>query len=380
NKILLSGVLAALTVTGLATAPASASVGTSRPVCPTVPGLAHCLTWYTPGTARALDTSVGLGATDLESAYALPVNDYSNALIAVSIAYDAPNLEHDLNVYRTQYGLGPCTAANGCLTKVNQQGKAGPLPPLNLNWEVEETLDVSMISAACPHCRILAVEGNSPTPQDLAETENTAVALGAQVVTNSYGIGETGSEVQLAAAYNHPGHVIVASSGDAGYGPTGFPAALPSVTAVGGTVLTKADNTRGWTEAAWLDSSSGCSAYQAKPAWQHDKDCSTRTVADVSAAAQQIAIYNTDQGGWLPVNGTSASSPFIAGVYGLAGNASSTKPGYAYAHTSALYDVTSGNNDPRENGGACGNDYLCVSDVGYDGPTGLGSPNGIGAF
>lgn len=144
--------------------------------------------------------------------------------------------------------------------------------------------------------------------------------------------------------------------------------------------LTKADNTRGWTETAWQASSSGCSAYQAKPAWQHDKDCSTRTVADVSAAAQQIAIYNTDQGGWLPVSGTSASSPFVAGVYGLAGNASTVKPGYEYAHTSALYDVTSGNNDFRENGGACGNDYLCVADVGYDGPTGLGSPNGIGAF
>jgi hypothetical protein len=103
-------------------------------------------------------------------------------------------------------------------------------------------------------------------------------------------------------------------------------------------------------------------------------------VADVSAAAEQIAIYNTDQGGWLPVAGTSASSPFVAGVYGLAGNASTVRPGYEYAHTSGLFDVTSGNNDFRENGGACGNDYLCVSDVGYDGPTGLGSPNGIGAF
>jgi subtilase family serine protease len=224
NKILLAGVLAALTMTGLAIAPAAAAPTTSRPVCPLVPGQARCLTWYTPGTAKALDTSVGLGATDLESAYKLPINDNSNTLVAVSIAYDAPNLEHDLNVYRTQYGLGPCTAANGCLTKVNQQGKASPLPPLNLNWEVEETLDVSMISAACPHCRILVVEGNSPTPQDLADTENTAVASGARVVSNSYGIGEWGGDVAYAAAYNHPGHVIVSSSGDAGYGPTGFPA------------------------------------------------------------------------------------------------------------------------------------------------------------
>src|SRR5207237_504640 len=161
-------------------------------------------------------------------------------------------------------------------------------------WEVEETLDVSMISAACPHCRILVVEGNTPDPADLSQTENTAVRLGAQVVSNSYSGLENGATAQYDAAYNHPGHVIVASGGDAGYGPTtGMPAALPSVTAVGGTVLSKADNARGWSETAWQGSSSGCSAYDAKPSWQHDTDCPMRTVADVSAAAQQIAIYNT---------------------------------------------------------------------------------------
>jgi subtilase family serine protease len=368
----------ALTIAGVAPASATAS---SRPLCPTLPGQARCLSWYSPGAARSQDDpSVGLGATDLESAYNVPITRNSTALVAVSIAFDAPNLEQDLNVYRAQYGLGACTAANGCLTKVNQQGQASPLPPLGGTWEVEETLDVSMISAACPHCRVLVVEGDTPSPEDLAATETTAVSLGAQVVTNSYGIGETGSTVQYAAAYNHPGHVIVASSGDAGYGPGSFPAVLSSVTSVGGTVLAKADNARGWTESAWQQSSSACSAYVAKPSWQHDSHCGGRTVADVSAVADQIAIYNTDFGGWLPIGGTSASAPFVAGLYGLAGNAATVKPGQQYTHTASLFDVTSGNNDIRENGGACGNDYLCVAGKGYDAPTGLGSPNGIGAF
>jgi len=377
---IIASIATALAAVLVGVVPASASTA-ARPLCPPVPGQVRCLSWYSPSAARSFaDAPTGLGATDLESAYNVPITRSSNAVVAVSIAYDAPNLEHDLNVYRAQYGLGQCTAANGCLTKVNQRGQASPLPRPNSDWAVEETLDVSMISAACPHCRILVVEGDTPSPADLAATENTAAALGAQVVTNSYGIAETGSTVQYAAAYNHPGHVIVVSSGDAGFGPGSFPAVLPSVTSVGGTVLTKASNARGWTEAAWRYSSSACSAYLAKPSWQHDSHCGGRTVADVSAAADQIAIYNTDIGGWRPIGGTSASAPFIAGLYALAGNASTVKPGYPYAHPSSLFDVTTGTNDLRENGAACGNDYLCVAAAGYDAPTGLGSPDGIGAF
>ena len=120
----------------------------------------------------------------------------------------------------------------------------------------------------------------------------------------------------------------------------------------------------------------------AKPSWQHDKNCPGRTVADVSAVADNLAIYNKDWGGWVLVGGTSASSPVIAGIYGLAGNAAKVKPGYAYAHAKDLFDVVSGNNDWFfGNGGAsCGKDYLCVAKPGYDAPTGLGTPNGLGAF
>ncbi len=96
------------------------------------------------------------------------------------------------------------------------------------------------------------------------------------------------------------------------------------MTAVGGTELFRATNKRGWRETVWNSGgagASGCSAYVAKPSWQHDKHCPGRTVADVSAIAFNLAIYNKDWGGWGLVGGTSASSPIIAGVYGLAGNA-----------------------------------------------------------
>ncbi len=274
---------------------------------------------------------------------------------------------------------------------VNQQGKASPLPrPDPAGWGVEETLDVSMVSAACPLCKIIVVEGTQPTFADLAAAEDTAVRLGAQIVSNSYGARESGFTQAVAKHYIHPGHVIVASSGDFGFTASQFPANLAGVTDAGGTKLVSAANARGWTETVWNDqggaTGSGCSAYVAKPAWQHDPHCPGRTSADVAAVATGIALYDSSLpkgiGPWLTIEGTSAAAPLIAGVYGLAGNAATVPPGFEYAHTSALFDVTRGNNDWLNGGkgASCGFDYLCLAKTGYDGPTGLGTPDGTGAF
>jgi subtilase family serine protease len=172
------------------------------------------------------------------------------------------------------------------------------------------------------------------------------------------------------------------SSGDAGYG-TEWPAASPFVTAVGGTSLTQATNTgvRNGSETAWSSGGSGCSAYETKPTWQKDTGCANRTVADVSAVADPgtgVWIYDTyASGGFAIFGGTSAASPIVGSVYALAGNSRTSGVqlnGDPYSHTSALFDVLSGSN------GSCGGSYLCTGVTGYDGPTGLGSPNGTTAF
>lgn len=379
---------------------ASASARALRPACPAAPfRQQRCLVLYAPQRSvnRAIAAGVtgqaarpkGWGALQLERAYRLPVSRKSHATVAVSIAFDTPHLAHYLAVYRRQFGLPACTARNGCFRKVNQKGKARPLPPSGVRsgWDLEVTLDVSMISAACPHCKILVVEANSSLVSDLAKTDNTAARLGAQVISNSYGTRENGFAQHYAKAYNHPGHVITVSSGDFGFTAASFPANLRSVTAVGGTVLSRAAGRRGWSEKVWNSplsgaGASGCSAYIAKPSWQHDRACPGRTVADVAAIASNIPIYNKVWGGWVTVAGTSVSAPLVAGIYGLAGNAASIRPGYAYRHAAALFDVTRGNNawfipEPKV---VCGDSYLCVARQGYDAPTGLGTPDGTGAF
>ncbi len=328
-------------------------------------------------------TPAGYGPSSLISAYKLSTSGGAGQTVAIVDAYNYPTAAADLATYRSQYGLPACTTASGCFKVVNQNGAASPLPTSagSTGWDVEEALDIDMVSAACPNCHILLVEANSPSNADLGAAENAAVSAGAKFVSNSYGGSESSSDTTYDAQYyNHPGVAITVSSGDDGYG-TEYPAASQYVTAVGGTTLTSASNTRGWTETAWSDAGSGCSTIDAKPSWQTvTTGCAKRAVADVSADADPntgLAVYNSySAGGWEEVGGTSASSPFVAGVYALAGTPTtgSYPASYPYSHQSSLFDITSGSN------GSCSPAELCKAGTGWDGPTGLGSPNGSAAF
>ncbi len=351
-------------------------------VCPSVPfGYARCHSIVVDKGHGGGGSPSGYNPADLQSAYNLPSSTAGvGQTVAIVDAYDDPNAESDLGVYRSQFSLPACTTANGCFKKVDQTGGTN-YPRANGGWAQEISLDLDMVSAVCPNCHILLVEASSNSFANLAAAVDEAAQLGATEISNSYGGGEYSSEVNDESHYNHPGIAITVSSGDSGYG-VEFPAASQYVTAVGGTTLNKASNTRGWSETVWSGASSGCSAYIPKPSWQTDSGCSKRTVADVAADADPntgVSVYDSYryQGlrGWLVFGGTSVAAPIIASVNALAGTASSvTYASYPYSHTSSLFDVTSGSN------GSCGGSYLCTGVAGYDGPTGNGTPNGTGGF
>jgi subtilase family serine protease len=329
----------------------------------------------------------GYGPSDLRSAYNLPSTTAgSGQIVAVVDAYNDPNAVSDFNFYRSNWGLPACntTTHAGCLTVVNQNGAASPLPANSgsTGWATEESLDVDMAAAICPACRVYLVEAQSPTTANLGTGVNSAVSvLGAKFVSNSYGGGQSSNDPTFDNLYyKHAGVAVTASAGDSGYG-VSYPAASQYVTAVGGTSLVRTGTGRGWAETVWSGTGSGCATRsEAKPTWQTHAGCTHRIDNDVAAVANPstgVAIYDTyDQGGWLEVGGTSVSSPIIASVFALAGTpAAGTFPSsYPYAHTGNLYDVTSGSN------GSCTKAFLCHGEVGYDGPTGLGTPNGTTAF
>ncbi|MGW0800641.1 carboxypeptidase regulatory-like domain-containing protein [Streptomyces sp. NPDC002692] len=349
----------------------------------------------------------GYSPADLRAAYGLPADGGAGATIAVVDAYDNPGAEADLAVYRQQFGLPACTSENGCFRKVDEHG-ATAYPTADDGWAGEISLDLDMVSAIAPDAHILLVEADSPSSDDLGTAENTAVSLGARYVSNSWG-GYSDDSGQLAydeAYFNHPGVAVVFSSGDNGYGAS-YPASSPYVTAVGGTSLVRDGSARGWDESVWNTTTvdgdgqqhwgapgSGCSAVEPKPAFQSAVDCPGRSVADVSAVADPatgVAVYNSfSDGGWNVYGGTSASAPIIAGVYALAGTpVSGTYPAaYPYQASGALHDVTRGDDASCADRSVCGHGptpectpaFTCSAQPGYDGPSGLGTPDGTTAF
>lgn len=349
-----------------------------RPVCVAERPGAHCDALIRTDVGGAPKPDAGAyGPSDLQAAYRLPTTAGNGQTVAIVDAYDDPNAAADLAMYRSHYALSACTLANGCFKKFNQAGNQGSYPSPNVTWSAEISLDLDMVSAVCPNCHILLVEANSNGFSDLATAEDVASAKGGNVISNSYGGGS--GFTPFASHFNHPGHMITASAGDNGYG-IETPAEFGNIVAVGGTTLVRGGGNRGWTEIVWSGTGSGCASGFTKPAWQHDSGCSSRTMNDVGAVADPntgVAVYDSfgQSPGFYVMGGTSVSSPLVAAAYALAGNESTLSGAQSlYAGGAPLYDVTGGND------GRCTPAYLCTATNGYDGPTGNGTPNGIGAF
>jgi len=434
-----AGLLAAASVPGLAAArssraelaaggPAGAAVPAGslprslhpargvRQVCGTLkPGQAQCMALLRtngPGGARP-DRSVReiYGPADLESAYQLRHASATSGIgetVAVVDAYNDSHAARDLAVYRAAWNLPACDTATGagCVTVVNERGARHPLPAPDPtgSWEVEESLDMDMVSAICPNCHILLVEASSAGITDIGNAEDTAVRLGAKFISDSWGFP---SDAAANHYFNHPGVAITVAAGDFGLG-TYYPASTQFVTSVGGTTLVPAKGTaRGWRETVWSAqpglpdgaTASGCGfdpSADAKPAWQAVDDnaahgCANRTDNDVAAVADpNTPVWSYDSypylgepPGWSPVGGTSVASPIIASVYALAGP---PRPGtypasylYQPGHAAELFKVTEGRN------GYCAPAYLCDAaddypGTSYNGPAGWGTPDGTAAF
>ena len=398
-KKILAAVVAALLFAGLTTSPAWGTPGpdpqpdNSRPICPAPrAGEAACTARQAvdqagkPITNASAPPSSGLAPAQLQDAYKLSGLTTGGKTIAIVDAYGYPNLERDLTVYRNQFGLPECTTANGCLTIRNQSGGT-KLPRFDLGWAQEQALDVDAVSAACPDCKIAVFEANAQSLADLGTAVQTAARmLGVVAISNSYAFYDA-PDSTYGPYYNHPGIAVTAAAGDWGYKGAYYPASSSYVVGVGGTSLNRDANARGWSETAWSGTGSGCSSLNAAlpSAASFNTGCAGRAMNDVSAVSDPnnggLAVYyptSNAKSTWSQLGGTSEASPIIASVFALSGNTGSTSSPPAnsipYTHASSLFDVTKGSN------GTCSPTQWCTSGTDWDGPTGLGTPNGVSGF
>jgi len=371
-----------------------------------------------PYTVRAMPApgpAGGLTPVELATAYSYSTTGGKGQTVAIVDAYNDPNVETDLGTFDSHYGLTACTEANDCLKVVSQTGSTTTLPPDDTTgWSGEESLDVQAVRAVCPNCRILLVETNNDSNSSLDAGVDEAVALGAKIVSNSYGGAESGYTAADEAAYSHPGVVTTVASGDNGWDGwdqlnTGgssdnmpyAPAAFNTVVAVGGTSLYLNQSGSRASETVWNDdgpqdfygsnlgltgaTGGGCSTLIAAKPWQSHVSgygatmCgSKRLSTDVAAVADPLTgfdIYDSydpsgggDPYGWVTVGGTSLASPIVAAMWALAGGADGASyPSlslYGHLGTGSLYDVTVGGN------GYCDGESM--------GECGLGNPNSFG--
>ena len=275
----------------------------------------------------AIPSGEGYGPSTFQAAYGLTAAsaaDGSGTTVAVVDAYNDPTAASDLATYRSAAGLPALTA--GQFTVYNQNGATSPLPataPTDDDWTLEESLDVDMVSAICPLCKIDLVEATNDSGTGLyVAEESAATTLGAHYISNSWGGSESSTDLTYDTEYfGVSGVVYTASAGDSAYsGGVIYPSTSPHVVGVGGTSLSTASNSRGYTESVWETSSSegtgsGCSSNEPQPSWQAAVSvikaaCSFKTDNDVAADADPntgAAVYDTTNGngGWNEVGGTS---------------------------------------------------------------------------
>ena len=357
-----------------------------------------------PNTASGWYTA--LDPKHIQQAYDLPSTTHgSGQIVGIVDAYSDPTAVADVTAYRSHFSLPACTTGSGCLKIVNEKGLTSPTPPPDTGWAGEISLDLDMVSAVCPLCHIVLVEAQSNSFADLGASVLTAHKLGATQISNSYGGGENGASNP---DYNIPGAVVTASAGDSSWynGPQN-PCSYSTVVCVGGTALYSYNNTRGWFETVWGDignsnlfgTGSGCSQVVPKPTWQTAvASCAggKRAETDVSAIADPFnpgvlvyQNYGAGAAGLYIYGGTSVASPIIASTFALAGNAKTTLNAknlwyYGSKSSTALNDITVGANGApgfvNAVGQYCTPVLICYAMPGYDGPTGNGTPWGIGAF
>lgn len=336
------------------------------------------------GIAPNSATPQGLVPAQMRAAYGVTAS--GSGTIAIVDAYHYNTSLNDFNAFSTQFGL-PTEPSTNATASTNAHFQvvyaAGKKPRADSGWALEAAMDIQWAHAMAPNAKIVLVEAASNSTTNLIQANNVAKALaGVKQVSNSWGGGESSTIYSTYdSTFLQNGVAFYASGGDTG-GSKSWPSLSSNVVAVGGTTLTMSGNTR-VSETVWSGTGCGLSSYEARPSFQDTIQSivgSHRGADDIAADADPntgASVYTTTsyQGftGWLVVAGTSLSCPVIAGC----ANASGTNRASSQAQCAAFYAGIGSSNFHDITSGSAGSFSALV---GWDYPTGVGTPNGLGGF
>lgn len=362
------------------------------------------------GSVRPADTTIATvyGPDEIRQAYRLPGLASADAAaqgagqtIYIVVAGQHPAALAELNAFASRFGLPGCSdgsslasntrlplatasASSGCSLVVANVDSSGQLsdqaPTHDSDWGLETALDLQWAHAMAPKARLVLIQSPTELVVDMLQAVELANRMGPGIVSMSWGAEEQSWAKSLQSSFRTANMQYVAASGDDGTQSL-WPAVTPEVLAVGGTTLSY-DGVNPRQENVWSQSGGGPSRYFFSPIYQFrvkiDGWMTTyRVTSDVSFNADPFSgHYVYHDGQWVVLGGTSAGTPQWAGILAVA-NAQRLQRGlksalqthdelYKLIGSRSFNDITSGAN------GSCGG---CTATVGYDHPTGIGTPN-----
>jgi kumamolisin len=299
--------------------------------------------------------------------------------IALVDAYHYPNALADLKYYSAQFGL-PAPTANSFQVVF----ASGRQPAGNSGWELEMALDVQMAHAMAPNAKLYLVEAASNSDSDLLVAVDKAAQLvasaGGGEVSMSWGGAEFSGETSYDSHFQKNGVIFLASTGDSPG--ISWPSVSANVVAVGGTSLSRQLGSFTFLHhASWADGGGGTSSYVARPSYQSAIASivgTARGVPDIAAVADPttgVWVYDSGNGGWFIVGGTSVAAPLLAGIV--------NSSGHFYASSAAeltkIYQASANNaaNYAAAATGYCGPQAAFAVTTGWSPCVGVGSPKNL---
>ena len=327
----------------------------------------------------------GFNVIDIKKAYNLDYikspNNYTNIdniKIVIIIAYSNPKLQENFDKF-CQINNLPSKKIN--IIKVNPNTETNT--ETNTDWNTEICIDTQWSYGIFPYSDIYVVEAETDSLSDLLVAIEIGKNLNPDIINMSWGVDEF-ENCNHIDIFDNSEIIFVSSSGDTNN--VQWPSTNPNVIAIGATSLYVTNNKEYFYETTWNSTGCGYSKYFLTPKYQHISNANLnkyRSTVDLSIVGNpDTGCYIFDNDGYQIYGGTSLSAPIMSGIFGSImyyrkiqkKNLLNSNQYSNFSIQNILYDYYGKFGNNIFNDIYIGKSGEYSAQIGYDLPTGLGSP------